>query len=111
MLLEKETNPRMVGPGFCGHKSRSRPAFDQHMDYKEALATAGRTLMSDATLDELRQLASDLRTLSPDSALAELVEAKVGAMLADRTAAGDCPPRALRERGPGGPMSSSRSTI
>jgi signal transduction histidine kinase len=47
------------------------------MDFTEKTIKAANTLMSEATLDELRELARDLRALSPDSALAELVEAKI----------------------------------
>jgi hypothetical protein len=47
------------------------------MDFTEQATKAANTLMSEATLDELRELARDLRSLSPDSALAELVEVKI----------------------------------
>jgi hypothetical protein len=47
------------------------------MDFTEQATKAANTLMSEATLDELRELARDLRALSPDSALAELVEVKI----------------------------------
>jgi hypothetical protein len=47
------------------------------MDSTEQATKAANTLMSEATLDELRELARDLRSLSPDSALAELVEVKI----------------------------------
>ena len=47
------------------------------MDYTEETTKAANTLMSEATLDELRELAQDLRALAPDSAFAELVEVKI----------------------------------
>jgi hypothetical protein len=47
------------------------------MDYTQETTKAVNTLMSEATLDELRDLAQDLRALTPDSALAELVEVKI----------------------------------
>jgi hypothetical protein len=47
------------------------------MDFTEQGTKAANTLMSETTLDELRDLARDLRALSPDSALAELVEVKI----------------------------------
>ena len=58
------------------------------MDFTEAMAIAENTLMSGATLDELTELVSDLRALSPDSALAELAEAKIEQILAERGRAG-----------------------
>ena len=54
------------------------------MDLNDAKALAARNLTKDATLEELREAAQDLRALSPDSALAELVEAKIESILADR---------------------------
>jgi hypothetical protein len=54
------------------------------MDLKDAKAMAARNLIKDATLDELREAARDLRALSPDSALADLVEAKIEIMSADK---------------------------
>jgi hypothetical protein len=54
------------------------------MDLKDATAIAARTLTKDATLDELREAARHLRALSPDSALADLVEAKIDSLSADR---------------------------
>jgi hypothetical protein len=47
------------------------------MDFTEKATKVANTLMSEATLEELRELARDLRSLSPDSALAELVEVKI----------------------------------
>jgi hypothetical protein len=47
------------------------------MDFTEETTKAANILMSEATLDELRELAQDLRALAPDSALAELVEVKI----------------------------------
>ncbi len=55
------------------------------MDFTEQATKAANThLMSEATLDELRELARDLRSLSPDSALAELVEVKIEQISAER---------------------------
>ena len=51
------------------------------MDFDHAKDLAARNLTTDATLDELREAAQDLRALSPDSALAELVEAKIERLL------------------------------
>ena len=45
------------------------------MDFTEMTTKAANTLMSEATLDELRELAQALRALAPDSALADLVDA------------------------------------
>jgi hypothetical protein len=53
------------------------------MDCTEKVTKAANTLISEATLDELRELAQDLRALSPDSALAELVEAKIAQISAE----------------------------
>jgi len=43
----------------------------------KALRIAERTLIDGATLAELRQASKDLRAMTPDSALAELVDAKI----------------------------------
>ena len=51
------------------------------MLFHKAATNAVEHLTSDATLDELRSAAQDLRALSPDSALAELVEEKIGRIL------------------------------
>jgi hypothetical protein len=51
------------------------------MDIADKVTAAANTLMSEATLDELRELAQDLRTLTPDSALAELVETRIEQIL------------------------------
>ena len=53
------------------------------MAFTEETTKAANTLMSEATLDELRDLAQDLRALAPDSALAELVEVKIEQVLAE----------------------------
>jgi hypothetical protein len=45
--------------------------------FKKAIATATETLISGATLDELKAAVDDLRALSPGSALADLVRAKI----------------------------------
>jgi hypothetical protein len=55
------------------------------MGVTEETTKAANTLMSEATLDELRELAQDLRALAPDSALADLVELKIRRL----SAAGD----------------------
>ena len=55
------------------------------MDFTEETIKAANTLMSEATLDELRELAQDLRALVPDSALADLVAVKIEQL----SAAGD----------------------
>jgi hypothetical protein len=47
------------------------------MDFTEALRVAQRNLTEGATLTELRELARDLRALTPDSILADLVELKI----------------------------------
>jgi hypothetical protein len=47
------------------------------MLYKKALRIAERTLVDGATLAELKQASKDLRALTPDSALADLVDAKI----------------------------------
>jgi hypothetical protein len=55
------------------------------MDSNEANAIAAKNLIDGATVDELREAANDLRALSPESALADLVEAKIERMLAEQT--------------------------
>jgi hypothetical protein len=57
----------------------------ESMDFTEEMTKAANTLMSEATLGELRELAQDLRALAPDSALADLVEVKIEQL----SAAGD----------------------
>jgi hypothetical protein len=47
------------------------------MFYAKALRIAERTLIDGATLAELKQTSKDLRALTPDSALADLVDAKI----------------------------------
>jgi hypothetical protein len=54
------------------------------MAFTEKTTNAANTLMSDATLDELRELAQDLRALAPDSALADLVEVRIEQLDAGR---------------------------
>jgi hypothetical protein len=51
------------------------------MTFEEAMRMAERSLLSGATLEELREAARDLRSLSPDSALADLVEARIERIL------------------------------
>ncbi|PVE25255.1 hypothetical protein DC522_06925 [Microvirga sp. KLBC 81] len=47
------------------------------MVYEKALQIAGRRLVDGATLAELKQASKDLRAMTPDSALADLVDAKI----------------------------------
>jgi hypothetical protein len=51
------------------------------MDLNRAQAMAAKNLINGASLDELHEVAQDLRALSPDSVLAELVEAKIERLL------------------------------
>jgi hypothetical protein len=51
------------------------------MDLNRAQAIAAKSLINGASLDELHEVAQDLRALSPDSVLAELVEAKIERLL------------------------------
>ena len=51
------------------------------MSFEAAKAAAERHLIDGANLDELRRAAQDLRSLSPDSALADAVEAKIREIL------------------------------
>jgi hypothetical protein len=53
------------------------------MDSNDAEAIAVKNLIDGATVDELREAANDLRALSPESALAALVEAKIERLLAN----------------------------
>jgi hypothetical protein len=55
------------------------------MDSDDAKVIAAKNLIDSATVDELREAANDLRALSPKSALADLVEAKIERMLAEQT--------------------------
>jgi hypothetical protein len=52
------------------------------MDSHDAKAIAAKNLIDGATMDELREAVNDLRALSPESALADLVVAKIERMLA-----------------------------
>src|SRR5687767_896956 len=61
-----------------GDHRTSTPAARLH----DGQSIAARTLTKDATLNELREAARDLRALSPASALADLVEAKIESTLA-----------------------------
>ena len=54
------------------------------MHSNDAKAIAAKNLIDGATVDELREAANDLRALSPESALAELVEAKIERMLTEQ---------------------------
>ena len=51
------------------------------MPFEKANPAAGAHLMSCATLQELKAAASDLRALSRSSALADIVDAKIAAIL------------------------------
>jgi hypothetical protein len=53
------------------------------MDSHDAKTIAAKNLIDGATVDELREAANDLRVFSPESALADLVEAKIERMLAE----------------------------
>jgi hypothetical protein len=47
------------------------------MDFSEALRMAERSLTEGASLAELREIARDLRALTSDSLLADLVETRI----------------------------------
>jgi len=51
------------------------------MDSIDAKAMAAQKLTEGATLEELRDAARDLRALAPESALADLMEAKIERVL------------------------------
>jgi len=53
------------------------------MDHNDLTAMAARNLTEGATLEELSEAARDLRALSPESALADLVEAKIERIVAE----------------------------
>jgi hypothetical protein len=53
------------------------------MPFDQANRAAGEHLMLNATLDELKAAASDLRALSEGSALADLVDAKIAQIQRD----------------------------
>ena len=53
------------------------------MKSHDAKTIAAKNLIDGATVDELREAVNDLRALSPESALAELVEAKIERMLTE----------------------------
>jgi hypothetical protein len=50
------------------------------MDFDRATIMAEENLIEGATLDELKEVVRDLRALSSDSVLADLVEAKIQQM-------------------------------
>lgn len=61
------------------------------MDSKTALLIAREALLDGATLAEMKATVRDLRALVPNSALADLVEAKIDAMERDSARVGsDC---------------------
>jgi hypothetical protein len=47
------------------------------MQFDEALRAAEKTLTKGLDLDEIKEIVRDLRALTPDSPLAERIEAKV----------------------------------
>jgi hypothetical protein len=47
------------------------------MSFNKALRTAARRIEDGASLDELKEAARDLRTLAPDSTLADIVEGRI----------------------------------
>jgi hypothetical protein len=50
------------------------------MRFRKALLTAKSKLIDRATLAEIKQASKDLRSLAPDSALADLVDARIRAI-------------------------------
>jgi hypothetical protein len=56
----------------------------RRIDLQDATTTAANNLTNGANLDELREIAFNLRELSPSSALADLVDAKMEKILAAR---------------------------
>jgi len=54
------------------------------MHSNDAKAIAEKNQIDRATVDELREAVNDLRALSPESALADLVEAKIEHMLTEQ---------------------------
>ncbi|MBZ6078090.1 hypothetical protein [Microvirga puerhi] len=55
------------------------------MEFDDALDIAERQLIDGATLQELKEAAQDLRALSRESALADLVEQKIASIETRRT--------------------------
>jgi hypothetical protein len=64
------------------------------MSFQRAMMAAEKTLISEASLDELKEIADDLRSLAPEgSALADLAEARIAQIEAetdDRRMSSDC---------------------
>jgi len=60
------------------------------VNFRDNLVIAERGLIDGATLLELKQASEDLRALSPDSALADLVDSKIHAIEGDREVRSDC---------------------
>jgi hypothetical protein len=60
------------------------------MSYEKALHIAERTLVDSATVAELKQASKDLRAMAPDSALADLVDAKIKALESRNCRPGTC---------------------
>jgi hypothetical protein len=60
------------------------PAGTTRIDLRDATTIALRNLTEDATLDELRETACNLRALSSDSALADLLDDRIELILAAR---------------------------
>jgi len=53
------------------------------MSFQKAKKAAAEHLVSGANLDELKKAAQDLRALSPGSALADLVDAKIEQIISE----------------------------
>lgn len=68
------THERRI-PGLSGGLCRESGDFS--MPSTKALRIVERTRIEGATLAKLRQASKDLRAVTPDSALAELVDAKI----------------------------------
>jgi hypothetical protein len=60
------------------------PTGMTRIELRDANTIAERNLTEDASLDELRETACNLRALSSDSALADLLDAKIALILAAR---------------------------
>ena len=63
------------------------PAGTTRIDLRDATTIAVRNLTEDASLDELRETACNLRALSSDSALADFLDARIALILAARARA------------------------
>jgi hypothetical protein len=54
------------------------------MDFEQAKTIAEKNLTDGATLSEMKEVVRDLRALSPDSELANRIEAKIRQILASK---------------------------